>query len=115
MGLYQRCLQNDGMLVCVHEEPAAEVDFLLPDLNSRMRSLMHFAMSPLDDEDKAELLKHRAKMRGYELDDRVIHYWLTRGPRDVSRLLVDLDALDRASLSHQKKVTIALLKQVLGY
>ena len=33
----------------------------------------------------------------------------------LGALLIDLETLDKASLAEHKKVTIPLLKQVLGY
>ena len=45
----------------------------------------------------------------------MLDYWLARGPRDLGALLTDLDTLDKASLAYKQRVTIPLLKQVLGY
>lgn len=115
MACYQRVLSEGGRLLITHTRPAAAVEFVTADLASRMRSLQHFQIQPLDDADKAQLLRQRAKNRGYELASSVLDYWLVRGPRDLGALLTDLDVLDRASLAQQQRVTIPLLKQVLGY
>ncbi len=115
LAVYQRVFDLGGLLVFSHTAPAVDLSFQLEDLNSRMRSLMHFQMMPLDDTDKATILKQRADARGYALTEPVLNYWLARGPRDVTSLLMDLDTLDRASLVYKQTVTIPLLKQVLGY
>lgn len=115
MRLYQRLLQDDGCLLIAHSQAALGLDWQTADLGSRMRSLQHFQMQPLDDSQKMQLLRQRAQNRGYELSQAVLDYWLTRGPRDLGALLIDLDTLDKASLAHQQRVTIPLLKQVLGY
>lgn len=111
----QRLLLEGGRLLVGHHRPAHEAHFALQDLASRLRSLHHFQLKPLADVDKARLLRARANARGYVLGQAVIDYWLARGPRDLARLLEDLDRLDQASLSRLRKVTVPLLKEVLGY
>jgi DnaA family protein len=115
LGVYQRLLQEGGQLLVAHTHPALGLEFSLPDLNSRMRSLLQFQVQPLDDDAKARLLSLRARARGYQLSTAVLSYWLSRGPRELGALLTDLEVLDRASLVNQQAVTIPLLKRVLGY
>lgn len=115
MLLYQRLLTDQGVLLLTDTMPAPNREFALPDLASRLSSLQHFQIRPLNDEDKADLLRRRAGARGYELSEAVLQYWLTRGPRDIAALLTDLDVLDNTSLTQQRLVTIPLLKRALGY
>jgi DnaA family protein len=112
---YLRLHQEGGLLLVSHSQPASQVSFTTLDLASRMCSLQHFQIKPLNDEQKGELLRSRAHARGYALSKPVLDYWLARGPRDLGALLTDLTRLDQASLARQQKVTIPLLKQVLGY
>ena len=112
---YQQALQAQSLFVVSHLVAAVGVDFNLADLNSRVRSLLHYALLPLNDQDKAELLRARADRRGYKINQAVLDYWLARAPRDTGTLLTDLDVLDRATLARKQTVTIPLLKQVLGY
>ncbi len=115
MVIYQRVLNERGVLLVTHTTSSAQVDFLTPDLTSRMRSLQHYQIVPLDDAAKVHLLKQRAHQRGYALQQPVLDYWLARGPRSLGALLTDLETLDKASLVKKSPVTIPLLKQVLGY
>ncbi len=115
LAVYQRLQTEQGRLLVSHHQPAQTLAYTTPDLASRMRSLQHFQILPLSDEDKMDLLRRRAENRGFELSQQVLDYWLARGPRDLGALLIDLETLDKASLSQHKKVTIPLLKQVLGY
>jgi len=115
MAVYQRLQTEQGRLLIAHSQPAQALAFATPDLASRMRSLQHFQILPLSDEDKMQLLRKRAENRGFELSQQVLDYWLVRGPRDLGALLIDLETLDKASLAQQQRVTIPLLKQVLGY
>jgi len=115
MTVYQRLLSVQGRLLVSHTQPAQTLQFVLPDLASRMRSLQHFQIQALADDEKVQVLRQRAQNRGYELSQPVLDYWLSRGPRDLGALLTDLETLDKASLAQHQKVTIPLLKQVLGY
>ena len=113
--VYERLRGAGGELCITHTEAAAQVVVALPDLRSRLQSLMHYALAPLGDADKAALLTRRARRNGYTLDEAVVAYWLARGPRDTGTLLADLQRLEQASLEDQRRVTVPLLKQVLGY
>ncbi|MEM7098118.1 MAG: hypothetical protein AAF541_07655 [Pseudomonadota bacterium] len=115
LAAYQSALANRSLFVASHTVSAHSLNFSLADLNSRMRSLMHFSVVPLNDVEKAQLLRNRAKRRGYHINQAVLDYWLARAPRDTGTLLTDLDVLDRATLARKQVVTIPLLKQVLGY
>ena len=115
MSVYQALLPNPGRLVIANDQSATHLQFILPDLASRMRSLQHFQIQLLQDEDKRKVLQRRALSLGYQLDQAVLDYWLARGPRALTALLADLHTLDHASLSRKQKVTVPLLKQVLGY
>ena len=55
-----------------------------------MRGLEHFALVPLNDADKAQVLTARAQAKGYELTEAVLDYWLRRGPRDLATRVADL-------------------------
>ncbi len=115
MLIYQQLLAAGGEILVSHDTSALAIKFALPDLNSRMRGFEHFAMIPLSDRDKAQVLTDRAHAKGYELTDAVLEYWLRRGPRDLTTLVADLQRLDQATLQHQRLLTVPLLKEVLGY
>lgn len=115
MSIYQTLHALDGEMLVSHDQSALGVEFDLPDLNSRMRGFAHFSLVPLQDHGKAEVLTRRARAKGYDLPDAVVEYWLRRGPRDLSTLVRDLERLDQATLTHQRLLTVPLLKQVLGY
>ncbi len=115
MAIYQRVFDERGVLLVTHTSTATQANFLTPDLASRMRSLQHYHIAPLDDEAKKQLLKQRARRRGYTLEQPVLDYWMMRGPRSLGALLIDLETLDKASLVNKQRVTIPLLKKVLGY
>jgi DnaA family protein len=115
MAIYQHLHSVGGEMLVSHTTSALGLEFSLPDLNSRMRGLEHFALLPLNDQGKAQVLSERASAKGYELTEAVLDYWLRRGPRDLATLVSDLQRLDQATLVQQRLLTVPLLKQVLGY
>jgi DnaA family protein len=68
----------------------------------------------MSDDDKAEALVKRAKMRGLELSIECARFLLTRLSRDMRALLDVLDKLDHASMVQQRKLTIPFIKVTLN-
>lgn len=85
----------------------------LPDLRSRLSQCNRIALSPLDDAQRAEVLRERAQRRGLALDEAAIEWLLTRTGRELGGLVALLDRLDRESLAAQRRVTVPFLRQVL--
>ena len=86
----------------------------LPDLRSRLAQCARIALQPLDDGGRAEVLRLRARRRGLQFDEAAIAWLLRRAGRDLAGLTAQLDALDRASLAAQRRVTVPFLREVLG-
>lgn len=86
----------------------------LPDLRSRLAQCARVTLQPLDDDGRAEVLRLRARRRGLQFDEAAIAWLLRRTGRDLVGLTAQLDALDRASLAAQRRVTVPFLRQVLG-
>ena len=87
----------------------------LPDLRSRLAQCARVALLPLDDDGRAEVLRLRARRRGLQFDEAAIAWLLKRAGRDLAGLTARLDALDRASLAAQRRVTVPFLREVLGH
>ncbi|MES0874492.1 DnaA regulatory inactivator Hda [Sinimarinibacterium thermocellulolyticum] len=86
----------------------------LPDLRTRLNQCALFGLKPLDDDERAALLRLRARHRGLDLPDEVTRWLLNTRSRDTGSLLDALDALDRAALSAKRRLTLALAQSVLG-
>ncbi len=86
----------------------------LPDLESRLKWGTTFQIRSMSDDDKAEALVARAKMRGLELSIECARFLLTRMSRDMRALLDILDTLDHASMVQQRKLTIPFIKSTLN-
>lgn len=111
--LYEQLRQTGGRLVVSATAPPGETRFGLPDLASRLKSGGVYRLQPLDDEGRLKALQIRAGFRGFDLPDDTGRYLLnrtSRGPADLFRVL---DALDRAALVAQKRLTIPFVRSVL--
>jgi len=95
--------------------PAQQLPILLPDLLSRLQSGLLYQLVELDDEDKLLALQLRAKKRGLDLPDSVGEFILLRAERNLSTLMRILDELDHRSLQQQRKLTVPLVKETLGW
>lgn len=101
-------------LIMAATEPVALAGIVLPDLRSRLTSLLAYQLQALDDVDKRTVLKTQALDRGLELSDQVCDYLFNHYSRSLSDQLAILGRLDQASLSHQRRLTIPFVKSVLA-
>lgn len=112
---FNRLRDAGKRLVIAAEAPPRQLPVKLPDLASRLTWGMTFHLQGLDDAGRLAALQLRARGRGMQLPDEVARYILHRGPRRLDALFETLEALDRASLSAQRKLTIPFIKQALDW
>ena len=86
---------------------------LREDLRSRIAQCLAFEIHPLTDIARSAILSTLAAQRGLRLDGDVVSYLMRYGRRDMPSLLRTLDALDRASLEHQRAITLPLLRELM--
>lgn len=112
--LYNRVAeQRNCKLVVSASGSAVESGFVLPDLISRMQWGLTYQVQPMADDEKLAALQRRAAMRGLQLPEDVGRFLLNRLARDLRTLFDVLDKLDKASLVHQRKLTIPFVKEML--
>jgi DnaA-homolog protein len=111
--LYNRARAEATALIFAAEAVPTQLPLGLPDLRSRLGACTQFALKPLDDAERREVLKNQAASRGIELDDTVLDWLFARYARDLGALLDLLDRLDQASLAAQRRVTIPFLRGFL--
>lgn len=105
---------GDGkMLVVAGDLLPNMLNITLPDLESRLNWGTTFQIRSMSDDDKAEALVKRAKMRGLTLTEEATRFLLSRVSRDMRALLDILDKLDHASIVEQRKLTIPFIKSIL--
>ena len=112
--LYNRMTEQGKALIIVADQAPTELGITLPDLVSRLQACTSFQLRLLADEDKQKLLQQKARLRGMELPDEVARFLLNRQQRDIRELVQILDLLDKASIVHQRKLTIPFVKEILN-
>lgn len=109
--LYNRISeQKTCSLVLSASVSPSETGFALPDLISRMQWGLNYQLQPMADDEKLAALQRRAAMRGLQLSEDVGRFLLNRLARDLRTLFDVLDRLDKASMVHQRKLTIPFIK-----
>jgi DnaA family protein len=111
--LYNRIYDSGGRIIISAQALPKNLNLLLPDLMSRLTWGMIYQLHPLLDEEKLSALIWRAKRRGMTISEEVGKYILTHCPRHMATLFAALDALDKASLAAQRRLTIPFVKEVL--
>lgn len=111
--LYNRVYDAGGRIIVAGHELPKSTNIQLPDLVSRLSFGVTYQLASLTDEEKLIALNMRANRRGMTLSDEVGRYLLTHCPRHMSTLFAALDALDKASLAAQRRLTIPFVKEVL--
>ena len=87
----------------------------LADLLSRMQKGLTFHLQSADDGFKRQILQYRANLRGISLSDQVCDYILQRAERSLAGLIAVLEWLDSESLQRQRRLTVPLVKDVMGW
>ncbi|MCC5857034.1 MAG: DnaA regulatory inactivator Hda [Ectothiorhodospiraceae bacterium] len=112
--LYNRLRDTGGGLLMAATARPADLDWVLPDLASRLAWGLVERMEPLDDASLLQALRLRAERRGLDLPEETGRYLLARYPRHSHALFALLERLDRAALAEQRRLTIPFVKSVLG-
>ena len=113
--LYQGLVTTGGKLLIATDRAPAELKAVLPDLDSRFRALSCYEVRGLSDVRKIRVLQRRAKEKGLIIDTAVMQFWLRRADRRMPLLLSQLATLVEVATEEQRRVTIPMLKQTLGY
>jgi DnaA family protein len=99
-------------IVITGNAPPAALTFRA-DTSSRIAQGLVFEMRPLSDDQKRETLMQHAASRGMQLAPEIVSYLLRHSRRDLPWLMAVLDALDEASLSLARPITLPLLREIL--
>ncbi len=111
--LFNEAAEHGTRLVFAARAAPRAVDWRLPDLASRATACVVYQVRELDDADRAAALKLHAARRGLDLPAETADYLLRRLPRDLKSLIAVLDALDEASLSAQRRLTVPFIREIL--
>jgi len=86
---------------------------LRQDVLTRLCWGLVYQVHELTENEKIKALQMHALERGFTLESHICQYLLRHSRRDLSSLVMILDALDRYSLVHQRKVTLPLVRKLL--
>ncbi|HEX7030567.1 MAG TPA: DnaA regulatory inactivator Hda [Gammaproteobacteria bacterium] len=111
--LYNGLRDAGRSLLVTARRPPAGLAFALADLKSRCGAMLVYQLHGLDDEGRLDALTRKAKARGMELPEETGRYLLARVSRDMRDLAALLDRLDRASLTHQRRLTVPFVRDQL--
>jgi DnaA family protein len=110
---HNRARASGAQVLYAAREGVAGLPLELPDLRSRLQQCTRYALQPLDEAGRREVLRRRAAQRGLQLDDAVLDFLFRRVGRDLASLASLLDRLDRASLAAQRRITVPFLRGLL--
>ena len=111
---YNRLRDRGRVLVVAADSSPIHNACRLADLQSRLSWGLTFEVKAINDEQKVQALRLRARDRGLVLSDEVGKFLLRRYPRDMTALFDALGILDQASLAAKRRLTIPFVKQTLG-
>jgi chromosomal replication initiation ATPase DnaA len=105
---------NSGSVLILSKKSAHEMDWGLPDLNSRLRSLMTCKIELPDDILLYTLLIKYADEKKIILNDKQCVYILDRVERNFETIIKVIDHLDRFSLETKKKITLNMINNIIN-
>jgi chromosomal replication initiation ATPase DnaA len=100
-------------LLMVAEAPPPSWEIALPDLRSRLAATPQIAVQPPDDRLIGDLIVKLLGDRGIAVPPELPNYLVPRIERSYVAVQRVVEALDRAALSHHRRMTIAMAKRVL--
>lgn len=106
-------LQRGGLLIAADSAPR-DCGFALADLRSRAGSAALYRLEFLNDTDLRAAVIGHATRRGLNIESTEANYLMQRVSRDLNALTACLDRIDRYSLAAQRRITIPLLREVIG-
>ncbi len=109
-----RCRDSELRFVYTMTGKPDSLETHLDDFRSRLQWGLLLQLPSIGDDDLRTILRRRARLLGFDLPDEVISYLMRRYARDLSAQMEILRRLDGESLSRQRKITIPLVKNVLG-
>lgn len=110
---YNRTEQTGTRLMIGATHRVADMGIDLADLRSRLSAGLAFHLHDLSDEQRHEVLRRRARERGFEIPREVVEYLLRRYPRDMHALIDLLEQVDHSTLAEHRRVTIPFVKAVI--
>jgi len=111
---FNRIREANGRLLVSSGERLSALKLGLPDLASRLAWGLRLQLAPLEDHDKLAVINLHSDALGINLPDEVQHYLLKYHDRSMAALIQAVENLQQAALTHKRRITIPLAREVLG-
>ena len=111
--LINKALISKSRLIITSSEDLESLNFVLPDLESRLRKIEGYELTPIQDKDILDALIYISKLKSINLGDKEARYLVTYAQRNISNLVKILESLDQLSMEMKRKITIPLIKEVI--
>jgi chromosomal replication initiation ATPase DnaA len=111
---WNQAQQSRRPLLIVADVPAPMWDIALPDLRSRLTATPHVEIGEPDDRLIGNLIMKLLGDRGVAVPPELPQYLVPRIERSYVAVQQVVDALDRAALSHHRRITVAMAKRALA-
>ena len=112
--LINACLLKDCKIFISSQVTAKHMEINLVDLKSRLLAFPAFELPEINEDEKLKAMQEAASRKGWELEDNVLSYILTHTSRNLSDLMSLMNELDTFSLEKKKKVSIALVRELIS-
>lgn len=110
---FNRIREANGRLVISSLERLSALDLGLPDLASRLAWGLRLQLLPLEDQDKLAVIELHSEALGISLPQEVQQYLLKHHDRNMASLVHTVENLQRAALTHKRRITVPLAREVL--
>jgi chromosomal replication initiation ATPase DnaA len=111
---WNQAQQTRRPLLIVADAPAPLWNVALPDLRSRLTATPHVEIGEPDDALVAGLVMKLLGDRGVAVPPELPAFLVPRIERSYVAIQQVVDALDRAALSHHRRLTVAMAKRALA-
>lgn len=106
--------EHGEIVLILSKKPLAEMDIKLPDLRSRLNSILSVGIDEPDDELVYMIFARLFAAKQIKVSDDALAYLASRSPRNFAEMDAIVDKLDKLSLTEKKNISISLIKKILG-
>jgi DnaA family protein len=110
---FNRIRETGGRLLVSSRRRLSALDIGLPDLASRLAWGLQLSLKPLSDADKLDVINRHSDALGLGLGEDVQQYLIKHCERSVAALIGTVEQLHQVALTHKRRITIPLARQVL--
>jgi chromosomal replication initiation ATPase DnaA len=112
--LFNHVLDSKSYLLITTSKAFQRLDIKLPDLYSRLASLVSMELARPDDKMIEAIIAKYFSDAQIPLNMAVIQFLVTRIDRSYSKIAATLKALDKISLAEKRRISIPFVKDVLN-